>query len=87
MEEFPEFSEKETDMKALYCDVCRKEITNPVHERNYFHIQERDLCEPCKDDLELSLKQIVREKKPFDYSWYAPLMMNTINKAVQRGKF
>ena len=40
-------------MKALYCDVCKKAINNPISNRNYWHIGARDICEPCKDNMEI----------------------------------
>jgi hypothetical protein len=73
-------------MKALICDVCKKTIQNPIKGRNYWHIEERDICEPCKDALEASIKMQMREKRPFNYDWYEPLVMQTIARGVQRGK-
>jgi hypothetical protein len=74
-------------MKTLVCDVCKRAIQNPVKDKNYFHIENRDLCEPCKDQLELALKPIMRAKHPFNYEWYERLMMDSIEKAVVKGKF
>lgn len=36
-------------MKTLNCDICRKELVNPVTGMNYWHIREYDVCEACKD--------------------------------------
>jgi formylmethanofuran dehydrogenase subunit B len=74
-------------MKKLICDVCKHTVDDPVVNRNYFHICHRDICEPCKDALELSLKQTVRTKEPFNYEWYSKLMHDDIEKAIQKGKF
>ena len=74
-------------MKTLTCDVCKKIIQQPVHERNYFHFAHRDLCEACRDDLEFQLKPVIRTKSPFDYEWFNRLKQDLIEKAVQRGKF
>jgi hypothetical protein len=74
-------------MKTLVCDVCKRAIQSPIAERNYFHIENRDLCEPCKDQLEARLKPVVRAKHPFNYEWYERLMMDSIEKAVAKGKF
>jgi hypothetical protein len=78
---------KEFMMKALICDVCKNAIQQPVHERNYFHIAHRDICEPCKDQLELVLKPVIRTKEPFNYEWFYRLEQDLIERAVQRGKF
>ena len=74
-------------MRTLSCDVCRNEIQNPMAERNYFHMAHRDICEPCHDKLEFQIKPVVRTKDPFDYDWYNRLVQESIEKAIQKGKF
>jgi hypothetical protein len=74
-------------MKTLTCDVCRKDIKQPVSNRNYFHLAHRDVCESCHDQLESLLKPTVRTKQPFNYEWYNNLLQNSIEKAVEKGKF
>ena len=74
-------------MKTLVCDVCKRAIPTPIKDRNYFHIQHRDICEPCKDQLEVVLKPVVRAKHPFNYEWYERLMMDSLEKAVAKGRF
>jgi hypothetical protein len=74
-------------MKTLTCDVCRKAIARPVPARNYFHVSHRDLCEPCHDQLEGALKPVVRTKDPFSSEWYNRLVSDSIEKAIQKGKF
>lgn len=73
-------------MKSLVCDICKRAIQTPVKERNYFHIENRDICEPCKDAVEASLKPVMRSKHPFNYEWYERVLMDTIEKAVAKGK-
>jgi hypothetical protein len=74
-------------MKTLTCDVCKQKIQTPFANRNYFHLAHRDLCESCKDTLELQIKPIVRTKGPFSYDWYDKLVQDSIEKAVEKGKF
>jgi hypothetical protein len=78
---------KENAMKTLTCDVCRRTIQQPVTGRNFFHLAHRDICESCRDDLEAVLKPVVRTKNPFNYEWYHRLITDSIEKAVQKGKF
>ncbi|HTX72222.1 MAG TPA: hypothetical protein VMC79_05295 [Rectinemataceae bacterium] len=73
-------------MKVLYCDVCKKQVDNPIPTRTFFHIADIDICEPCKDDLEAAVKYTVRGKKPFDYAWYDEMTMKILRDSVQRGK-
>ena len=74
-------------MKTLTCDVCHSIVYAPVMGRNYFHMAHRDLCEVCHDKLENQIKPVVRNKLPFDYNWYNKLVQESIEKAVQKGKF
>jgi ATP sulfurylase len=74
-------------MKTLTCDVCKHTIHEPTASRNYFHLAHRDLCEACKDSLELVLKPVVRAKQPFNYEWYNRLTQDSIEKAIIKGKF
>jgi hypothetical protein len=74
-------------MKTLTCDVCKRAIQQPVAGRNYFHMAHRDICEACHDQLEGVLKPVVREKQPFNYEWFNRLTLDSIEKAIQRGKF
>jgi len=74
-------------MKTLTCDVCQSIIQAPVSGRNYFHMAHRDICESCHDKLEGQIKPIVRTKSPFDYQWFGRLVQESIEKAVQKGKF
>ncbi|GHV92612.1 hypothetical protein AGMMS50268_31150 [Spirochaetia bacterium] len=74
-------------MKTLTCDVCRHAIQQPVSERNYFHLAHRDICESCHDELEFNLKPVVRTRQPFNYEWYNQLLQDSIEKAIQKGKF
>ncbi|QQO08016.1 hypothetical protein [Breznakiella homolactica] len=74
-------------MKTLTCDVCKRTIDNAITGRTYWHIGARDICEPCKDQLELTIKPIIRTKEPFNYEWYSRLMTDSIEKAIQKGRF
>jgi hypothetical protein len=74
-------------MKTLTCDVCKHTIQEPVSGRNYFHIAQRELCEPCKDQLDVSLKPVIRTKQPFNYEWFDRLVLDSVEKAIQKGKF
>ena len=35
-------------MKTLYCDICKKELVNPVSGRTYWHFREYDVCDLAK---------------------------------------
>ena len=74
-------------MNTITCDVCKKAIQSPEHGGNYFHIANRDICEPCHDQLESQMKAVIRTKSPFEYEWYNRLVQDSIEKAMTKGKF
>ena len=74
-------------MKTITCDVCQSIIPSPVATRNYFHMTHRELCESCHDKLENFIKPTVRAKQPFNYEWYTKLVGDSIENAIQKGKF
>ena len=74
-------------MKTLTCDVCKKKMEEPIVNRTYFHLAHRDLCEPCRDALDLYVKPTIRTKDPFSYDWYNKLVQDSIERAIQKGKF
>ncbi len=69
-------------MKTLYCDICRKELNEPVVSRTYFQIREYDVCEPCKDVIDARLRPIVRSHFPFSTDWYEQQVIGLIEKGV-----
>ncbi|MDR1949240.1 MAG: hypothetical protein LBQ38_07600 [Spirochaetaceae bacterium] len=73
-------------MKTLTCDICKRTIHQPVVGRNYFHVAHRDICESCKDQLDLVAKPVIRTKQPFNYEWFDQFTQDSIEKAIQRGK-
>ncbi|MDR2662072.1 MAG: hypothetical protein LBC31_03645 [Treponema sp.] len=74
-------------MKSLKCDICHKDITTAINQRSYFHVAHRDLCEACRDQLELTLKPVIRTKQPFNYEWFERLIRDSIEKAIAKGKW
>ena len=74
-------------MKTLTCDVCRHQIQQPESNRNYFHLAHRDICEPCHDNLQATIKPVIRTKSPFNYEWYRRFVQESIEKAIQKGRF
>ncbi|MDR3131001.1 MAG: hypothetical protein LBU18_05585 [Treponema sp.] len=74
-------------MKTITCDVCKHAVEQPIPARNYFHLAHRDICEACHDELEAAIKPVVRTKQPFDYGWYNKLVQESIEKAIQKGKW
>ena len=73
-------------MQTISCDVCRKKVDNSFTGRNFFYLFHHNICEACKDALELHIKTTVRNKEPYAIDWYNKLIMDSLDKAVQKGK-
>lgn len=73
-------------MQTVYCDICKKKIDDPASGRTLFHFERFGLCEPCKDSMELQIRPTVRNKEPFALEWYSKLVVDSIDKGVQKGK-
>jgi len=73
-------------MKWINCDICKKKFEEPIAGRDCFHIIHWDICEPCKEAVELVIRPTLRTKDPFNYEWYDKLLTDTIEKSIQKGK-
>jgi hypothetical protein len=73
-------------MEVNYCDVCKKPIEKPLPMWSIYRYADIDVCEACKDDLELAIKYTMRGKAPFDYSWYDELSVRILKEGIQKGR-
>ena len=73
-------------MKHLFCDVCKKEVVDPIPSRTFFCLREFDMCESCRDDLEAAVKYSVRSKKPFDFAWFDKLRVDLVTDGVKKNR-
>jgi hypothetical protein len=73
-------------MQIISCDICKKKMDNPITDRTFYYISNHSICEPCKDNLEYSLKPTVRNKEPFTMDWYHKLIQDSLDKAAQKGR-
>ncbi len=73
-------------MKALYCDVCKKELVKPIKNRTYFHIREFDICEECKDAIDAKLRPVLRGHFPFSTEWYEQEVISFLEKGCAAGR-
>ena len=74
-------------MQSIACDICKKKLDNPITDRTFFYVNKHSFCEACRDNLEFQIKPTVRAKEPFAVEWYQKLIMDTLDKAAQKGKF
>lgn len=73
-------------MEVFYCDVCKKPVENPIPQRTFFQYADIEICEPCRDELDVAVKSTLRAKKPFDYAWFNEYEVKILRESVQKGK-
>lgn len=73
-------------MKTLFCDICQKELVEPVATRTFYFIREYEVCEPCKDTIEAKLRPLLRNHFPFSPEWYEQQVMGMIEHGVSTGR-
>jgi len=73
-------------MEHIYCDVCKKEVHDPVPEFSFFEFAHVGVCESCRDDLNAAIKLTVKEKSPFNFAWYDDLRMQVLKQGMQKGR-
>ena len=73
-------------MQTITCDVCRKKVEKSITGLTFFYLGEHNICESCKDNLDVQLKTIVRGKEPFSYEWYDKFVLDSVSKAKAKGK-
>jgi len=69
-------------MKTLHCDICRRELVNPTTGRTYWHIREYDVCESCKDAIEIKIRPLIRQHVPYSQDWYEHELIALITKGI-----
>jgi hypothetical protein len=61
-------------------------VDDAVTGRTFYYFGSFNVCEACKDNLEVQIKGTVRTKDPFTYDWYNKLILDNLGKAVSKGK-
>ncbi|MDR1837123.1 MAG: hypothetical protein LBQ89_05635 [Treponema sp.] len=73
-------------MQSTVCDICKKKIDKPLTGCTVFYYAKHSVCESCKDNLENTIKNQIRNKEPFAIEWYDKFVDDSIVKAIQKGK-
>ena len=73
-------------MQTITCDVCRKKVDKTITGLTFFYFGEHNICEACRDNLEIQFKATLRGKDPFSYEWFNKFVLDYISKAKAKGK-
>ncbi|MGA2763434.1 MAG: hypothetical protein ABSG17_08730 [Spirochaetia bacterium] len=71
-------------MTAIVCDACNKAVAGARREVNYFTILDRDLCEPCHDQLRDATKQQMRGRQTYTFKEYYDTLVKNLGKMTGR---
>ena len=71
-------------MTAIVCDSCKKPVPGARREVNYFTILDKDLCEPCRDELRDSTKQQMRGRQPYTFKDYYDFLSKNLARMTGR---
>ncbi|MCD6120268.1 MAG: hypothetical protein J7K04_00350 [Spirochaetales bacterium] len=67
-------------MITVTCDACKKTIPNAVKDKNYTTILDKNLCLPCKEELENSVSGQMAKKPRYLLKEYKKILAQTLNK-------
>jgi hypothetical protein len=73
-------------MVTVNCDVCKKKINDSTDGRTFFRVAYHSICESCRDALEAVVRPAIRNHEPFTIEWYEKFVIDTLDKACQKGK-
>ena len=73
-------------MQTVSCDICKKKVDNPLTGLTFHYYEKHSICEACKDNLELQVRTTIRNKDPFTTEWYSKYVVDSIDKAIQKGR-
>ncbi len=57
-------------MTAIVCDACKKAIPGARRGENYMSLLDKELCEPCADELLNVTKQQMKPRRPYTFKDY-----------------
>ncbi len=57
-------------MTSIVCDACKKAVKDGRRDWNYFTILDKDLCEPCHDELRDAVKAQMRTRQSYQFKDY-----------------
>ncbi len=67
-------------MITITCDACKKAIPGAVREKNYSVFLDKNLCLPCREELENTVSEEMSKKTQYQLKEYKKLLAQTLNK-------
>ncbi len=70
-------------MTAIVCDACKKAIPGARRGDNYMSILDKQLCEPCSDELLGVTKQQMRTHRPYTFKDYNDTLVRNLGQMTK----
>ncbi|MFP4178792.1 MAG: hypothetical protein ACLFQW_04615 [Spirochaetaceae bacterium] len=67
-------------MVNIVCDACKKTIQGADKETNVIFITDKNLCIPCNDKLEETVREEMKKERVFTLEKYNNKRLNNLNK-------
>ena len=65
-------------MTAIVCDACKKAIPGARRGDNYSSFLDKELCEPCTDELLDITKQQMKPRRPYTFKDYNDTLVRNL---------
>ncbi len=70
-------------MTAIVCDACKKAIPAARRGENYMSILDKELCEPCADELLDITKQQMKPRRPYTFKDYNDFLTRNLGQMTK----
>jgi hypothetical protein len=71
-------------MTAIVCDICKKAVPGARKDVNYWVFLEKDVCIPCKEQLEEVTKRQMIARQPYTLKDYWTTLSGNLTRMMGR---
>ncbi len=65
-------------MVSIVCDSCKKAIPGAHKDVNLFYYADKSLCAPCRDKLDVKIKEAMKKERTYSFQKYRDTMMRNL---------
>jgi hypothetical protein len=71
-------------MTAIVCDACKKAVPGARNGYNYSVVLDKELCEPCMDELLNVTKVQMKNRRPYTFKEYNEFLVRNLGEMIAR---
>ncbi|HET6486299.1 MAG TPA: hypothetical protein VFH83_07760 [Spirochaetia bacterium] len=72
-------------MTSIVCDSCKKVVQGARKDQNFSVFMEKDICIPCREELEDATKRQMLSRRPYTLKDYWTTYNTTLTRMCSRG--